>query len=387
MMHRKVLLLAAAFTGLGGIALAGDGADKTPGGPVRVVAPDGPARDGKQPQAAVDRAGRIYVAFGAGSTVRLAVSTDRGESFQVSPVGSVGSLAIGMRRGPRVVASGDSVVVTAIGGEKGKGQDGDVLAWRSTDSGKTWAGPTRVNAVPSSAREGLHGMASGPDGKVFTTWLDLRNKRTEIYGAMSKDGGKTWEPDALVYRSPEKSVCECCHPSAAFAPDGTLHVMWRNSLKGARDLFLTSSSDGGRTFRTAEKLGQGTWALNACPMDGGAVAVLPDGQVETVWMRAGTIYAAKPGEPERELGRGVQGWTASGSGGAYSVWLEKRPGKLMALTPRGGSPITLDDHAGDPVIASAPGGRGPVVAVWESKSREGGILAQVLPASENDDFR
>ncbi|KAJ3054740.1 hypothetical protein HK102_011471, partial [Quaeritorhiza haematococci] len=53
--------------------------------------------------------------------------------------------------------------------------------------------------------------------------------------------------------------------------------MWRNSLKGARDLFLADSSDGGRTFSPAEKLGRGTWPLNACPMDGGAVAVGPAG--------------------------------------------------------------------------------------------------------------
>ena len=380
MLHPKVLFLTvAALTGLGGAAFA---ADKATGAPVRVTPSDGPDRDGKQPQVAVDEAGRIYVAFGVGSTLRLAVSTDRGETFEVRPVGSTPSLALGMRRGPRVVVTGDSVVVTAIGGEKGKGKDGDVLAWRSTDSGKTWAGPTRVNSVPSSAREGLHGMASGPDGKIFCTWLDLRNKRTEVYGARSKDGGKTWEPDALVYSSPEKSVCECCHPSAAFAPDGTLHVMWRNSLKGKRDLYLASSSDVGKTFRPAEKLGKGTWALNACPMDGGSVVAGPDGEVETVWMRAGTVYSAKPGKPERELGRGVQGWNAAGPGGAYSVWLDKRPGKLLALMPQGGSPVALAEQANDSVIASAPGGRGPVVAVWESKSGEGGILAQVLTTRE-----
>lgn len=380
-MHRTVLFLAVALIGLGG---TGSAADEATGEPVPVVAPDGPDRDGKQPQVAVDPFGRIYVVFGRGSTVRLAVSTDRGKTFQVKAVGSVGSLALGMRRGPRVSATGDAVVVTAIGGGKGKGQDGDVLAWRSTDAGKTWAGPTRVNSVESSAREGLHGMASGPGGKIFCTWLDLRNKRTEIYGASSKDGGVTWETDALVYRSPEKSVCECCHPSAAFSPDGTLHVMWRNSLKGARDLFLANSSDGGRTFSPAEKLGRGTWPLNACPMDGGSVAVRPDGQVETVWMRAGTMYAAKPGEPERELGRGVQGWNAAGPEGTYSAWLEKRPGRLLALTPRGGSPITLAERANDPAIAAAPGGRGPVVAVWEAKSEEGGILARVLTASEGE---
>ena len=230
-------------------------------------------------------------------------------------------------------------------------------------------------------------MASGPDGKIFCTWLDLRNKRTEIYGALSLDGGASWEPDTLVYRSPEKSVCECCHPSAEFAPDGTLHVMWRNQLKGKRDLYVASSSDGGKTFRPAEKLGKGTWALNACPMDGGSIAAGPARRVETVWMRAGSMFAAKPGEPERELGRGVQGWNAAGPEGGCSVWLEKRPGKPLLLTPQGGSPTILAENAGDPVIAAAPGGHGPVVAVWEEKPGGGGIIAQVLTAGEKKSSR
>ena len=351
--------------------------------PVRITASDGADRDAKQPQAAVDSHGRIYIAFGRGSAVRVAASSDGGKTFELNTVGEVGSLALGMRRGPRVAATGDSVVVTAIGGEEGKGRDGDVLAWRSGDGGKTWAGPTRVNAVEGSAREGLHGMAAGPEGRVFCTWLDLRTKKTEIYGALSKDGGTTWEPDALVYRSPDGSVCECCHPSAAFGPDGTLHVMWRNSLKGARDLYLASSSDGGKTFGAAEKLGRGTWPLKACPMDGGAVAAGPEGRVETVWMRAGAMFAATPGEAERSLGRGVQGWTAFAAEGPFSVWLEKRPGRLLALPPGSSSPLILAERANDPVVASSPNDHGPVIAVWEDKA-DGGIVSRVLDAPKDD---
>lgn len=352
------------------------------GEPVRVTPREGPDREGKQPQVAVDPRGRIYIAFGTGSAVRLAASSDGGRSFAATTVGTVGSLALGMRRGPRVVATEDSVVVTAIGGTEGKGRDGDLLAWRSADGGKTWAGPTRVNAVLGSAREGLHGMAAGPENRVFCTWLDLRNKQTEIYGSLSKDGGATWDPDVLVYRSPDGSVCECCHPSAAFGPDGSLHVMWRNSLEGARDLYLSSSPDGGKTFRPAEKLGRGTWPLDACPMDGGAVAAGPNGRVETAWMRQGAMFAATPGEPERRIGPGVQGWTAFGPGGAFTVWLEKRPGRLLLLAPDSTTPSTLAGRAGDPVVASAPGGRGPVVAAWEVRDETGGIAAAVLtPAS------
>lgn len=376
MMHQTVPLRSLAFIVPLALAASSFADDTKPREPVSVVGATGPDSDAKQPQVAVDPAGRIYVAFGRDNTVRLAASEDGGKTFQVSTVGSVGSLALGMRRGPRVAATSDAIVVTAIGGEKGRGQDGDVLAWRSMDRGKTWAGPTRVNAIEGSAREGLHGMAAGPDGSVFCTWLDLRNKRTEIYGALSKDGGVSWAKDALVYRSPDKSVCECCHPSAAFGLDGTLLVMWRNQLHGDRDLYLASSKDGGKTFRPAEKLGRGTWPLKACPMDGGAVAAGPDGRVDTVWMRAGAMFAATPGEEEKELGRGVQGWTAFGPDGPYRVWLEKRPGKLFALTPRDKSPVVLAEGAYDPVVASGLK-NGPVVVVWESKGA-GGIESLVL---------
>jgi hypothetical protein len=336
-------------------------------------------RGAKQPQAAVDHKGRIYVAFGRGNEVRCAVSIDDGRSFDVHTVGQVGALALGMRRGPRVAVTETAVIVTAVGGEKGGGRDGDLLAWRSVDGGTTWSVPRRVNNVEASAREGLHGMASGPGETVFCTWLDLRSKKTEVYGSLSHDGGLTWKENQLVYRSPEGSVCECCHPSAAFGADGTLYVMWRNQLGGARDLYVTRSSDEGETFDPAEKLGSGTWQLNACPMDGGALAVGPDGRVHSAWMRAGTMYSAEKGKHEVRLGEGVQGWTTYGTGGTYTTWLEGRPGKLMLKAPGESKPVTVASHANDPVVASARGGNGSVVLVWESGADGDRISCLVLP--------
>jgi hypothetical protein len=386
--HKKFMMKFAAVAAAG-LVVFGTFVSYSAGGeplraePVHVITSGESDRGAKQPQAAVDPHGRIYVVFGQGNHIRCATSTDEGKSFKSTAVGTVGSLALGMRRGPRIAANSEVLVVTAIGGKEGKGRDGDVLAWRSADSGGTWTGPTRMNAVAGSAREGLHSMAAGPNGLVYCAWLDLRNNRTEIYGVRSKDGGLTWEKDTLVYRSPEKSVCECCHPSVAFAPDGTLYVMWRNQLAGARDMFLVRSTSGGESFGEAEKLGRETWPLNACPMDGGAIAAGANGQVDTVWMRAGAIYAARPGEKERELGRGVQGWTAFGSDGEYSVWLDKRPGKLLAIVPGGKMPTILAESANDPVIAAALSGGGPVVAVWESKSEEGGLFSYVLSPRAN----
>src|SRR5262249_24079329 len=148
----------------------------------------------------------------------------------------------------------------------------DLLAWRSPDQGKTWQGPVAVNAVPGSAREGLHAMAAAPDGTVYCVWLDLRAKKSQVYGAASPDGGAGWQNEKLIYESPDGGVCPCCQPSVGYDPRGGLHVMWRNDLNGARDMYLVSSEDGGRTFGPSGKLGQGTWRLKVCPMDGGGLA-------------------------------------------------------------------------------------------------------------------
>ena len=162
--------------------------------PIRLVAQDSAAR---QPQAAVDAQGRIHIVFGRGNEVCCATSTDSGKTYKTATVGKV-AVHVARSRSSGTAAS-RTVIVTAIGGKEGKGRDGDVLAWRSDDAGGTWAGPTRINSVMGQAREGLHGMAAGPDGAVYCAWLDLRTNRMEIRGARSKDGGLTWEVDGLIY--------------------------------------------------------------------------------------------------------------------------------------------------------------------------------------------
>src|SRR3982751_1158276 len=80
---------------------------------------------------------------------------------------SVGSNPLGRHRGPRVAVSGSTVVVTAMYGDKSRSEqranglpsDGDLVAWRSTDGGRSWAKPVVINDVAGSAREGLHAFA------------------------------------------------------------------------------------------------------------------------------------------------------------------------------------------------------------------------------------
>lgn len=337
-------------------------------------------RNPQQPQIAVDPSGGIHVVYGIDNKVYYHRSQDGGQSFSKPVELSIArAMSLGMRRGPRIAVGKGAICISVVGGKEGKGRDGDLLAMRSTDDGKTWTGPVQVNDVDSSAREGLHAMAAGPDGELCCVWLDLRNRSTEIMASTSQDGGLTWTKNTLAYKSPSGSVCECCHPSVAFGPDGQIQIQWRNSLRGNRDMYLAASSDQGKTFGKGAKLGEGTWQLDACPMDGGSIAISGT-KVLSVWRRQNSVYLVEsPGKQEQLLGQGEQPWLASTKDGAYIVWVNKRGQNALLLSPGNTSPTVLAHAASDPVIAAAPTGKGPVVAAWEGQEgKNTTVFCQVI---------
>lgn len=337
----------------------------------------------KEPQVALDGQGHISIVFGIDQNLYITQSSDAGTTFGAPrPIASAGILSLGMRRGPRIAYSGKTLVISAVFGKQGGGKDGELVAWRSPDGGKNWKGPILVSDIPGAAREGLHGMASGPDGTLACAWLDLRDKGTRLYLAQSRDGGATWSKNSELYRSPSGTICECCHPSVAFDSKGRLLVMFRNALNGARDMYLMRSSDSGKTFSSARKLGNGVWMLDACPMDGGAVCITSTGQVTTFWRRSRTLYACVEGEPEIPVGDGQQGWVAAGNAGPYYAWLSRRPGPLMVLTPGDTAPRILADNADDPVVAASPDGK-TVFAAWTVDGK-GIQAAKISPIAKGD---
>lgn len=329
----------------------------------------------EQPQVSIDPHGTIHLVYGVEDSVRYHRSDDGGKTF-AKPVelSFAKAMSLGMRRGPRIVATDKAICIVAIGGKQGKGKDGDLLAMHSTDGGKTWTGPVAVNDEEGSGREGLHALAAGPKGEFCCVWLDLRNGSTEIMASTSADGGKTWSKNILVYASPDGSVCECCHPSVTFDGRGRLLVQWRNSLAGNRDIYVTASADGGKTFSKATKLGTGTWKLGACPMDGGAISTSGD-QIYSAWRRDKTVYLVQAGKQgERSLGDGEQPWIAATKDGPYVAWVKKRGEEGYVAIPGHASPTKFADHATDPVIAAGPAGGKSVVVAWESRHGQDGLI-------------
>ena len=57
-------------------------------------------------------------------------------------------------------------------------------------------------------------------------------------------------------------------------------------------MYWAKSNDGSESFEKAAKLGLETWRLDACPMDGGGIAIFDDRMVATAWRRDNTVYLA-----------------------------------------------------------------------------------------------
>jgi hypothetical protein len=335
------------------------------------LSPEPGQPDLRQPQLA-SGAGTVGLAYGSGKTIYYVSSRDGGQTFgKPVKVAENAILALGRHRGPRVVITPRAIVISAVVGAKlsqgphahGLPADGDLTVWRSLDSGKTWSQAAVVNDVPGAAREGLHAMVAGSDGRLQAAWLDLREGRTTLNGSYSKDGGATWSKNQVLYDSPDGHICQCCHPSLAAGAGSEVYVMWRNVLGGNRDLHFLRSVDGGQTFGKAEKLGRGSWPLNACPMDGGGL-VVQGKKVVSVWRRGSEVFLASPGQPEVKLGAGKDPAIAATSRGVFVAWASSEglqiqlPGqeRPQRLAPEGsfvqllglpdGTPLATWEHGG-----------------------------------------
>lgn len=318
---------------------------------------------GLQPDFCLEKSGKIEMVFGQKNKIYYSFSSDQGQHFsEPTLVDSLVGLHLGASRGPRIASSKSTTIITAID------KSGNIYAFSKSKNGK-WS-KNQVNDMPEIAKEGFNAIAADQNNQFTVIWLDLRgNKKNKLMSSTSLDGGKTWQKNQLVYISPESSICECCQPNIILQ-DNHMAIMFRNWLKGSRDMYVIESSNGGKTFGQAQKLGLGTWLLNACPMDGGNLSFAPNGEIATVWRRAENLYTSGIQGEEKLLGPGKNASTTTLSSGQWIVW--SHMGQIWLKSMNTGT------------IKSLGSGRFPVMKainthqayiIWEN---QGQILGQVI---------
>lgn len=327
------------------------------------VANDLVIAEGKMPNIVKDRSSNIHVVYGTGDSI-MYVSSKNGKQF-TSPalIAVLPKLFASSMRGPQIAATSDGIVVTACT------NTGNIFSFNKEGSGK-WTKARKVNDIDESAKEAL--MALGADGNAaFAVWLGVKDpKGQNVYGAKSTDGGKTWSKNMIVYASPDGTVCECCKPSVV-VKGNVVSVMFRNWLNGNRDLYVSTSANGGNSFKDVQKLGTGSWKLNGCPMDGGGLAMNNNGSIETVWRREGKIYAAALGMPEKEIGQGKGCTIETINGKKVYAWSEN--GNVIVMKPHG---LKQDLGKGSLPLVKALNNK-HVICVWENDRQIHAAIVQL----------
>jgi hypothetical protein len=158
----------------------------------------------------------------------------------------------------------------------------DLRLSRSLDGGRTFEPPLRVNDDRPTSHS-FEGIAVAPDGAVLLAWIDTRGGAGSTATWLARVGERGSRVDSVA-ALPGGETCVCCRVSVSAGPGPQAAVLWRKVFPGdLRDMVLSTSADGGRSFTPAEPVHADRWKITACPHRGGSVATDARGRRYALW--------------------------------------------------------------------------------------------------------
>jgi hypothetical protein len=314
--------------------------------------------DAAEPATATAPDGTFYVAWvnhdAKQADVMLAHFNHKAE-MQGSPVrvnGQPGSATAWRGDQPSVAVAPDGAVYVLWTArvDAGEKHGTNIYLSASTDRGRTFASEVKVNDDKALNDHGMHSLAVAKDGRIYAAWLDERNvhmpkpstkaeghhmeSNRDLYLATSTDGGRTFSKNQKV----ASDACPCCKTSLAVSADGTLYAGWRQVLPGSyRHIAVASSTDGGTKFSTPVIVSDDRWMLQGCPVSGPSLSV------------------------DRASGNLKVVWFAAGESGAPGVYFAESNDKGHSFSPR--QLLSQETVRGTPALAV---GNQSMTAVWQS---------------------
>jgi hypothetical protein len=345
MIRTRALVIAATL-----VACGGGGADDTPTfSAARVVSQE--TENGATPMFLATSRGDRVVAWvsapGGGSDGSLHVSVTPSGATEPLPTATVrdplGAIEAHGEAPPQLAAdSSGAISVLYTVGKEIPGQRWPVSALRfvrSTDRGRSWGEPVTINDGTEFGSHNFHALTVAPDGALLATWLEARQGKSGVWLSRSSDDGRTWSENRAIYSDP---TCPCCRTSVAVSGDGTIYVAWRAILDGdVRDVVVTRSSDGGSSWSAPARVRADGWVYPGCPHAGPSLKVDARGRVHVGW------WTGKEGEAGVYYARSEDG-ARTFSARPIAVGERARPAHVqLGVADDGDVIVAWDDGLGD----------------------------------------
>ena len=115
---------------------------------------------------------------------------------------------------------------------------------------------------------------SPKDGTMVVAWADMRNGDADIYESRSSDKGKSWSSPFRVNHDHLRNAKDQFQPALAVAPNGTFTCSWFDRRRDPKnhniDVYIAQSLDGGATFGHNYRVTQNSWdpGIDAPHVDG-----------------------------------------------------------------------------------------------------------------------
>ena len=238
-----------------------------------------------QPNLTSDRQGRVWLSW-------LETTPERGHRFRLSALQASGWAA------PATIAEGTqffanwadfpSIFTTSSGvlaahwlERSGAGTYAyGVRVRTSKDGGRTWSAPVTPHRDNSPQEHGFVSFFEAPGGELGVVWLDGR-EMTAGHGAAPAAGGHgtgSMTLRATTLRDGklgeemlvDSRVCECCQTSAARIDGGAIVAYRDRSDREVRDIAVSRFVNG--AWSTPTLVHADNWEINACPVNGPAIA-------------------------------------------------------------------------------------------------------------------
>lgn len=184
--------------------------------------------------------------------------------------------------GPDMVSNGQTVYITY---ESESFTDGYMYVLKSTDGGATFSDTLRVNDEKLS-RFPVLGLSY--DGTLYLAYMafEAGDKNPHYMMTRSIDGGKTFSDPVKATGTAPGESCDCC-PAKIVALGDEVTLMFRNNEGNLRNVWASTSLDGGKTFTRSKKIDNSGWVINGCPATGPS-AILSGDTLTAVWMNGAT---------------------------------------------------------------------------------------------------